>query len=153
MTFTPEIIPDPDQAALKDSQGQFDNDVPWSVKQAATSMRRHRWFAIVEIGANTGPYSIAPGLPAGQKQRIQFDHKPDFIIVGVSGDTATTGRLSVFLGDEGGPGIRLGQTGKVIVPGPQAGVITLVARGTTAVYGTVIAVAGYDVPLDYQPGL
>ena len=49
MTFTPEIIPDPDQAALQDTQGQFDLDAPFNVKQASISMRRHRWYQIFEI--------------------------------------------------------------------------------------------------------
>ena len=153
MTFTPEVIPDPDQAVLKDSQGQFDADTPWNVKQASITMRRHRWFQVVDIGVSTGPYSLSAGLPAGATQRIQFDNKPDYVIVAVSGDTATTGRLSVFLGEPGGPGIRLGQTGRVVIPGPKDGVVTLVARGTTPSYGTVIAVAGYEIQIDLNPGL
>lgn len=153
MTFTPEILPDPDQAVLKDSQGQFDADTPFSVKQASITMRRHRWFQIIDIGNSAGPYAITPGLLAGTYQRIQFDNRPDFVIVACSGETATTGRLSVFLGESGGPPIRLGQTGKVIVPGPHDGVITLLSRGTTTAYGTVIGVAGYDCAIDLNPGL
>ena len=154
MTFTPEIIPDPDQAALQDTQGQFDLDAPWNVKQASISMRRHRWYQIFEIGLAAGPYAISPGLTAGLAQRIQFDNKPDFVIVACSGDTvAATGRLSVFRGESGGPPIRLGAGGRVVMPGPQDGVVTIVARGTTPSYGTVIGIAGYDVTLDLSPGL
>lgn len=152
MTFTPQVIPDPDQAVLKDTQGQFDSDTPFGIKQATLTMRRHRWFQVVEIGLASGPYAITPGLTAGLAQRIQFDNKPDFVLVAVSGDTANTGRLSVFLGESGGPPIRLGPTGRVVVPGPHDGVITLVARGTTPSYGTVIGLAGYDVQVDLFPG-
>jgi hypothetical protein len=153
MTFTEQVIPDPDQAVLEDTQGQFDSDTPFSVKQAAISMRRHRWFQVMDIGVAAGPYAITPGLPAGSSQRIFFDQKPDYIIIACSGDTAVTGRLSVFLGEAGGPPIRLGQSGRVVVPGPHDGVITLTARGTTPAYGTVIAIAGYEIAIDLNPGL
>jgi hypothetical protein len=153
MTFTPEVIPNPDQAVLIDSQGQFDADTPFNVKQTTISMRRHRWFQVIDIGNSAGPYAITPGLLAGTYQRIQFDNKPDYIMVTCSGDTAVTGRLSVFLGEAGGPPIRIGQGGKVIVPGPHDGVITLYSRGTTTAYGNVIGCAGYDITLDIQPGL
>lgn len=154
MTFVDnQVIPDPDQAVLEDSQGQFRLDQTWGVKQAATSMRRHRWYQVIDIGVAAGPYAITPGLPAGSQQRIQFDNRPDYVIVTCSGDTATTGRLSVFRGEAGGPPIRIGQGGRVIMPAPQDGVITLQARGSTASYGNIIAVAGYDVTLDISPGL
>lgn len=154
MTFVDtQVLPDPDQTVLEDTQGQFRHDVPFGVKQAVTTTRRHRWYQVIDIGVSAGPYAITPGLPAGQQQRIAFDNRPDFVIVACSGDTATSGRLSVFRGEPGGPPIRLGQGGKVTVPGPQDGVITLVARGTTPSYGTVIAIAGYDVALDISPGL
>lgn len=152
MTFTPEIIPDPDQAVLKDTQGQFDSDLPFGVKQAAVSTRRHRWYDVFEIGVSTGPYSLAPGLPAGATQRIQFDNRPDYVIVTCSGDTATTGRISVFLGEPGGPPLRLGQNGYLIAPARSDGVVTIVSRGSTPAYGNVIGVAGFDVQLQFQPG-
>jgi len=153
MTFTPEIIPDPDQAALIDSQSQYDLDQSWGVKQAAITTRRHRWYAVYDIGVSQGPYAIQPGLTAGSYQRIQFDNRPDYIIVTCSGDTATTGRLSVFRGEAGGPPLRLGQGGKIIMPAPSDGVITLFSRGSTTAYGNVIGVAGFNVALDFSPGL
>ena len=153
MTFTPEVIPYPDQAVLEDTQGQFDNDVPFGVKQATITMRRHRWFQVLDIGNSAGPYAITPGLLAGTQQRIQFDNRPDYVIITCSGETATTGRIRVYLGEAGGPPIRIGQGGKVIVPGPHDGIITLASAGTTTAYGTVIGVAGYDVTLDINPGL
>lgn len=152
MTFTPEIIPNPDQAALKDTQGQFDADTPFNVKQAQTSMRRHRWFDIQEIGIATGPYALTPGLPGGSLQRIQFDNRPDYVLVACSGDTATTGRISVFRGESGGPPMRLGPGGKVIFPCGVDGIVTIISRGTTPAYGNVIGIAGYDVALDLVPG-
>lgn len=152
MTFTPEIIPDPDQALLKDTQGQFDADTPFNVKQASVSMRRHRWYSIMEIGVSAGPYAITPGLPAATTQRIQFDNRPDYVIVTCSGDTATTGRLSVFRGEVGGPPMRLGPGGKIIFPCGVDGVVSLVSRGTTPAYGNVIGVAGFDIQLDFSPG-
>jgi hypothetical protein len=153
MTFTPYVIPDPSQAVLDDSQGQFDADTPWDVKQTAITMRRHRWFQVVDIGNSAGPYAITPGLVAGTSQRIQFDNKPDFIIVTCSGDTAATGRLSLFLGELGGPPIRIGPSGRAIVPGPHDGIISLTSRGTTPAYGTVIGCAGYDISIDLYAGL
>jgi hypothetical protein len=153
MTFTPEVIPHPDQAVLDDSQGQFDADTPWNVKQTAITMRRHRWYQVVDIGNSAGPYAITPGLLTGTSQRIQFDNRPDYVIIACSGDTAVTGRLSVFLGELGGPPIRIGPGGRVIVPGPHDGIITLTARGTTPAYGTVIGCAGYEIAIDLNPGL
>lgn len=154
MTFVDtQVIPDPDQAVLEDTQGQFRLDAPFGVKQATTTTRRHRWFQVIEIGVTAGPYAITPGLTAGLQQRIQFDNRPDFVIVACSGETATTGRLFVYRGEAGGPPIRIGQGGKVTVPGPQDGVITLVARGSSPSFGTVIAIAGYDVSVDISPGL
>jgi len=153
MTFTPEIIPDPDQAVLKDTQGQFDLDQAFSVKQAAITTRRHRWFSVQDIGTPNGPYAVTPGLTAGSYQRIQYDNRPDYVIVTCSGDTAVTGRLSVFRGEAGGPPMRLGQGGKVVFPCPVDGVVTLFSRGTTTAYGNVIAVAGYVVQIDFNPGL
>lgn len=153
MTFTPEVIPNPDQAALIDTQGQFDNDAPFGVKQATITMRRHRWWNVQEMGVSAGPYAITPGLPAGAIQRIQFDNRPDYVLVSVSGDTATTGRVSVFRGEAGGPPIRLGQGGRVIFPCGVDGIVTIVSRGTTPAYGTIIGIAGYDVQVDLMPGL
>jgi hypothetical protein len=154
MTFVDtQVIPDPDQAVLEDTQGQFDLDVPFGVKQATISTRRHRWYQVIDIGTPTGPYAVAPGLTAGSIQRIQFDNRPDYVIVTCSGDTATTGRIAVYRGEAGGPFIRLGQGGKVIMPAPQDGVITIVSRGTTTAYGTVIGVAGWQIGLDLAPGL
>lgn len=154
MTFVDtQILPDPDQAVLEDTQGQFNLDQPFGVKQSAITTRRHRWFQVLDIGVASGPYAIAPGLPAGTQQRIQFDNRPDFVIVTCSGETATTGRMSVFRGEAGGPPIRIGQGGKVTVPGPQDGVITIVSRGSSAVYGNVIAIAGWSVSVDISPGL
>jgi hypothetical protein len=152
MTFTPEIIPYPDQAALKDTQGQFDSDTPFNVKQAQISMRRHRWYDVQEIGLATGPYALTPGLPAGATQRIQFDNRPDYVIVTCSGDTANTGRVSVFRGESGGPPLRLGPGGYVIFPATTDGVVTILSRGTTPAYGNVIGVAGYDISLKFNPG-
>ena len=153
MTFNTQVIPDPDQAALEDTQGQFQLDTPFNVKQAHTSMRRHRWYQVMDIGVSAGPYAVVPGLPAGAQQRIQFDNRPDYVLVACSGETATTGRLAVYRGELGGPPIRIGQGGRVIFPCGIDGVVTLVSRGSTPAYGTVIAIAGWDVSLDLNPGL
>lgn len=147
MTFTPEIIPDPDQAVLKDSQGQFDLDTPFNVKQAATSMRRHRWFDVRDIGTSQGPYATTSGLAAGSLMRVQFDHRPDVIIVSISGETASTGACRLYAGEEGGSFIRLLSGGYACIPAPENGVVSIRNVGSTPTYGTLAAVAGFpDMP-------
>lgn len=142
MTFTTGPYPPPDHQL--DPSSRYAADVPFDHKQAAISGRRHRWFQVQDIGTVTGPYTLTPGLGQGATQRIQFDHRPDYIIVSISGQTANTGRVNMFLGEAGGPPIRLGPLGKAIIPAPEGGIITLVNIGTTATYGTVVAIAGYD---------
>jgi hypothetical protein len=142
MTFTSGPYPAPDQPL--DNSDTYAHDYPFAVKQSVLTQRRHRWFQIYDIGTPTGPYSLTPGLNIGATQRIQFDHKPDVIIVSISGQTATTGRVNLYYGETGGPPIRLGPLGKAIIPSPEGGIITLVNVGTTATYGTVVAVAGMD---------
>jgi len=143
MVFPPGPIPQPDKQL--DPATAYPNDVPFDLKQASVTFRRHRWFQIQPIGTPTGPYAIAAGgLAAGLTQRIQFDHRPDVIIVSISGQTALTGRCQLYLGEPGGPFILLGPLGKAIIPAPESGIITLVNVGTTVTIGTVVAIAGYD---------
>lgn len=141
MTFTNGPYPPPDHQL--DNGVQYNSDYPFPVKQSVISHARHRWFMVYDIGTPTGPYSLTPGLNQGATQRIQFDHRPDVIIVSISGQTANTGRVNLYYGEAGGPPIRLGPLGKAIIPAPENGVITLTNNGTTATYGTVVAVAGF----------
>lgn len=141
MVFTNGPYPPPDHQL--DEGQSYANDVPFPIKQATLTHNRHRWFQVYDIGTPTGPYALTPGLNQGAQQRIQFDHRPDVIVVSISGQTANTGRVNLYLGEAGGPPIRLGPLGKAIIPAPENGVITLQNNGTTPTYGTVVAVAGY----------
>lgn len=144
MVFVPDPIPRPDTAL--DNGVAYVADVPFDYKQSQTSTRRHRWFQLWTIGTPTGPYAASRGLAAGASQRIQFDQKPDWILVSISGETiAATGRCVFYLGEPGGVGIPLGPLGKAVVPAPQGGIVTLVNVGTTATYGVVAAIAGLAV--------
>lgn len=153
MVFVPDPIPRPDTAL--DSGVAYIADVPFDYKQSSTSTRRHRWFQLWEIGTPTGAYSSTRGLGVGATQRIQFDQKPDWIMVSISGETvAATGRCVLYLGEVGGVGIRLGPLGKAVVPSPQGGIVNLVNVGTTPTYGLVAAVAGFstDPPIEIVCG-
>lgn len=145
----------PVQDAQLDPSAEYVIDAPMSLKQATLTPRRRRWFDVRDIGTQTPPYTVTPGLTAGLRMRIQYDHRPDVIIVAVSGATASTGGLFVYMGEEGGPFIRLGQCGFTVIPAPENGVVVLRAIGSTPAYGTVIAIAGYDnMPtLTVEPGV
>jgi len=143
MVFIPDHVP---PQALDDGT-RYVADVPFDAQQARITTRRHRWFQQITIGTPSGPYSIVAGLTTGATQRITFDHKPDFIIVSVAGSTAATGRVNLFLGEPGGPAIGpIGPGGKVCIPAPEGGIITLVNVGSTSTFGVVVAVAGYAEP-------
>jgi hypothetical protein len=144
MVFIPDHIPPTDQSL--DSETRYVADVPFDYKQAEITTRRHRWFQVQDIGTPGALYVTTPGLNAGATQRIQFDHKPDWIIVSIGGQTALTGRCILYLGDSGGPFVRLGPHGKVTIPAPEGGIITLTNVGSTATFGTVVAIAGYVDP-------
>jgi len=152
MTVMPREIPESDVAL--DGSATYAKDVPFNAKQTVITHARHRWFQVISLGVPTGSqFGRSVGIPAGATQRIQFEHKPDYVAVGISGQTATTGRCMVFRGEPGGDGIPLGQSGNVIVPAPESGVLSIVNLGSTPTYGAVIAMAGYDTALLYQPGL
>ena len=148
MVFPPSPVPAPDNQLVPDTT--YTADVPFDVKQSSLTHRRRRWFDVRDIGTATGPYANAPGLVAGSVMRIQFDHRPDVIAVAISPETASTGLARVFLGDPGGPFMRLGAGGRAILPAPEAGVISVLNAGTTTVYGTVIAMAGYENVPDFD---
>lgn len=151
MVFIPDHLPPVDDQL--DPPQAYIADTPQALKQATVTPRRHRWFQPVVIGVPSGPYTYIPGLTAGLTQRVQFDHKPDWIMVSISGQTANTGRVNLFLGDPGGPPIPLGPHGKAVVPAPQSGVITLVNVGSTPTYGVIVAHAGYvDAGVDIECG-
>ena len=123
----------------------YQADTPFPIKQATLSPRRHRWFDVRDIGVQTPPYTVTPGLTSGAVMRVQYDHRPDMVIVSLSGATvAATGGAFVYLGEVGGPFVRLGAGGRVVLPAPENGVVSIRAIGSTPCYGTVIAVAGYD---------
>lgn len=151
MVFRPDPIPAPDVAL--DESSTYANDTAFVVKQTTVSHARHRWFQVIQLGTYTAQFAKSPGINAGATMRIQFEHKPDYITVGVSGQTASTGRCVVFRGEPGGDGIPLGQGGKVTLPAPESGILNIVNVGTTATYGVVIAHAGYDASIDLSPGL
>lgn len=143
MVFIPDHVP---PQALDDGT-RYVADVPMDAQQARITTRRHRWFQQIPIATPAATYVLTPGLAAGQTQRIQFDHKPDFIIVSISGQTAVTGRVMLFLGEPGGPGIGpFGPQGSATIPAPEGGIITLVNVGSTATFGVVVAVGGYADP-------
>jgi len=152
MTFSPREIPAPDVAL--DGSATYVQDAPMALKQTTTTHTRHRWWQVISLGVPTGSqYGRSVGIPAGATQRVQFEHKPDYVCVGISGQTAATGRCVVFRGEPGGDGIPLGQSGNVIMPAPESGILNITNVGSTATYGAVIAMAGYDTALLYQPGL
>jgi len=140
MVFPPSPVPAPDNQLVPDTT--YAADKPFDLKQAAITHARRRWFDVADIGTVTPPYLVTPGLAAGATQRIQFDHRPDIVVVSILA-TAVTSSAHVFMGDPGGPPIRLGDGGYCIVPGPEAGVISITNTGSTLLYGTVIAMAGY----------
>lgn len=151
MTFQPREIPAPDVAL---DEARYTQDLPFNLKQATVTHARHRWYQVIAIGAFTlSQFSKTNGLAAGATMRVQFEHKPDYITIAVDGRTANTGRVSVFRGEPGGDAIVIGQTGKVTLPAPESGIMTLVSIGTTSVFGVLIAHAGYDASLDISPGL
>jgi hypothetical protein len=143
MVFIPDTIPPLEQSL--DNSVRYAADVPFDHKQATISQKRHRWFQPYVI---VTPADGSRGLAAGATLRIQFDHRPDWIIVAISGETAVTGRVWVYAGDPGGPYFSLGPHGKLSLPAPEGGIITLVsAPGTTTrTYGMVTAVGGYTDP-------
>jgi len=151
MVFPPSPVPAPDNQLIPDTT--YAADAPFDLKQSSITHRRRRWFDVMDIGTPTPPYSLTPGLAAGITQRIQFDHRPDVISISILA-TAVTATAHVFSGDPGGPPIRLGAGGYLVIPGPEAGVISITNSGTTPLYGTVIAMAGYDnlPPLGIDPG-
>lgn len=152
MVFPANPVPAPDVAL--DESVTYANDAPFNVKQTVLTHARHRWFQIITIGTYTGSqYAKANGLNGGATMRIQFEHKPDYVTVAIGGQTANTGRCMVFRGEPGGDGVVLGQGGKLTMPAPESGIITLVNVGSTPTYGTVFAIAGYDVAFDISPGL
>lgn len=151
MTFMPQEIPDPSVAL--DESATWANDVPFVVKQTTITHARHRWFQVIAMGTQTAQFTKTPGINGGATQRIQFEHKPDYISVSVSGQTANTGRCVVFRGEPGGDGILLGPNGALTIPASENGILTIVNVGTTATYGAVIAHAGFDARIDYIAGL
>lgn len=148
MVFPPTQIPDPEDFGL-DNGVAYVADTPQDIKDQQISSRRHRWFDVREIGTSFAAYTTTRGLNGGQDMRIQFDHKPDWIIVSISGETANTGRCRLYLGDPGGFGIPLGAGGQVVIPAPQNGIVTIRNVGTTPTFGVVVAVAGF--PNDPSP--
>jgi hypothetical protein len=156
MVFPNLEIPAPDVAL--DESSTYANDVPFNQKQTVITHARHRWYEFIQMGvAGTGSvgaqYAKTIGIGAGQTMRIQFEHKPDFVTVGVDGRTANnTAHIMVYRGEPGGDGVALGQTGVLTCPGPESGIITLVNIGTTTTYGAVIAHAGFPATIDYRPG-
>jgi hypothetical protein len=152
MVFQPREIPAADVAL--DESVTYANDVPFVQKQTAITHARHRWYQVIAIGApGAAQYLKTVGLAAGQSQRVQFEHKPDFVMVAVDGRTANnTAHIIVYRGEPGGDGVALGQNGTVTMPAPEGGIVTLQNIGTTTTYGCVIAHAGYDATLDYRPG-
>ena len=143
MVFPPGPVPAPEHQL--DQGAAYVADTPFPLKQTTVSARRRRWFDVRDIGTQTPPYTVAPGLAAGSRMRVQYDHRPDVIIVSINGATvAATGGAFVYYGEEGGPFIRLGAGGRVVLPAPENGVVVIRAIGSTPCYGTVIAIAGYD---------
>lgn len=151
MVFPPGPIPEPDVAL--DESSTYANDLPFSTKQTSITHARHRWFQVVTLGTQTAQFTKTPGLNQGATQRVQFEHKPDYITVSISGQTANTGRCVVFRGEPGGDGILLGPTGTITIPAPESGIVTIVNVGTTATYGVIVAHAGYDARIDIECGL
>ena len=129
-----------------DSATQYTADMPMDRKQAAITTRRHRWFQSQFIGTPTGLYTRSPGLNALATWRVFFDKRPDWILVSVSGQTAVTGRVWVYVGEQGGEYIQLGPHGYCTFPVSQDGVVVLVNQGSTPTYGVVCAIAGYTDP-------
>lgn len=143
MVFPPGPIAPPEHQL--DESSAYRADQPFPLKQSNITHARRRWFDVRDIAtAGAQPGTQSPGLNAGASQRIQYEHKPDVIIVSLHGASATTATCHLYLGDGGGPFIRLGALGRACIPGTEYGVITLVNVGSTILYGTVIAVAGYE---------
>ena len=119
----------------------------------------HRWLQPFDIGviAATGSNSIqvTPGLAQGQSMTVNVDQKPDRWVVviwaeGASGALAPFGvRVArVTLGSGvGGAGYLLGAGGKLKIPaqGQNYLTITNVCPANVTLFGTIIAVGGWDL--------
>lgn len=148
MVFHPDPVPPVDHPSV-DPTDVFPADTPFDLKQATLSTKRHRWFdfrPLTGMSGGSGGGRAAQNIPAGDAMRVQFDHKPDYIQVSISGQTAATGRCALYSGDEGGPYILLGPHGKATIPAPQGGIVFIRNVGTTATYGIVTAIGGYVDP-------
>jgi hypothetical protein len=151
MVFPPGPVPAPDVAL--DESVTYANDTPFNVKQTTISHARHRWFQIIRLGTYVTQFGKTDGVNAGTQMRIQFEHKPDYVTIAINGQTQNTGRCVVYRGEPGGDGVVLGQGGKLTMPAPESGILTVVNVGSTPTFGVVFAIAGYDASFDISPGL
>jgi hypothetical protein len=108
-----------------------------------------KWFAIWDIGSvarsgGSNSYQITSPLTiAAGRQTIEFQDPPDKVYIGILANNGANAELDVWLGDGGGPPIRLGNGGFAKFPLQGESRVSFQAFGQS-IKGTLLAVSGYD---------
>lgn len=133
---TPETLPD--------SKYEF-----VQAPQRLGDTKKHRFLIPYDIGTWVNGLrggALTPGLTLNQSTTYDVDQTPDFWIVNLDSEVTTSAAaLRVYTGPGvGGPFYRIGNTGRLRIPAQGQNFLTLQNLGVGTVYGTVIAVKGFN---------
>lgn len=111
--------------------------------------KHHRWLTPYDIGTivlnGSNAVQITPGLGQGLSMMVNSDQQPDRWVISISTETAAVARISLGPGG-GGPGYRIGSGQKLKLPAQGQNIITItnVSGSALTLFGTVVAVGGWD---------